>query len=94
MQDAAAVEKEEKKDETLESQEEEEEEKRRKLFVVNLPWSFSAPDIEKLFGECGTVKDVEVTAYHLSCFIFLGDKKKRCNFYGDLCLIFGSIADN
>ncbi|XP_072955637.1 28 kDa ribonucleoprotein, chloroplastic-like [Typha angustifolia] len=37
-----------------------EEEKRRKLYVVNLPWNLSAPDIEKLFGECGTVKDVEI----------------------------------
>ncbi|KAJ6851599.1 31 kDa ribonucleoprotein, chloroplastic-like [Iris pallida] len=41
-------------------EEEEGEEKRKKLFVVNLPWDFSAPDIEKLFGECGTVKDVEI----------------------------------
>lgn len=38
----------------------EEDEKRRKLYVVNLPWNFSAPEIEKLFGECGTVKDVEI----------------------------------
>ncbi|KAJ6830619.1 31 kDa ribonucleoprotein, chloroplastic-like [Iris pallida] len=36
------------------------EEKRKKLFVVNLPWDFSAPNIETLFGECGTVKDVEI----------------------------------
>nr|CAD1845030.1 unnamed protein product [Ananas comosus var. bracteatus] len=43
-----------------EEEEEEEEEKRRKLYVVNLPWNFSAPDIQKLFGECGTVKDVEI----------------------------------
>ncbi|OAY62758.1 RNA-binding protein CP33, chloroplastic [Ananas comosus] len=44
----------------VEEEEEEEEEKRRKLYVVNLPWNFSAPDIQKLFGECGTVKDVEI----------------------------------
>ncbi|KAK4420314.1 ribonucleoprotein, chloroplastic [Sesamum alatum] len=33
---------------------------RRKLFVLNLPWSFSVVDIKKLFGECGTVEDVEI----------------------------------
>ncbi|KAL7160660.1 hypothetical protein ABFS83_01G111800 [Erythranthe nasuta] len=49
-------------------QEEEEEEKkevekwdnRRKLFVLNLPWSFSVVEIKKLFGECGVVDDVEI----------------------------------
>ncbi|KAL0324754.1 UNVERIFIED_CONTAM: RNA-binding protein CP33, chloroplastic [Sesamum calycinum] len=35
-------------------------ESRRKLFVLNLPWSFSVADIKKLFGECGTVADVEI----------------------------------
>ncbi|KAL7123633.1 hypothetical protein ACP275_01G117800 [Erythranthe tilingii] len=52
----------------LQQQEEEEEEKkevekwdnRRKLFVLNLPWSFSVVDIKKLFGECGVVDDVEI----------------------------------
>lgn len=33
---------------------------RRKLFVLNLPWSLTVPDIKKLFGECGIVDDVEV----------------------------------
>lgn len=33
---------------------------RRKLFVVNLPWSYSVDDIKKVFGECGTVTDVEI----------------------------------
>lgn len=33
---------------------------RRKLFVLNLPWSFKVEDIKKLFGECGTVANVEV----------------------------------
>lgn len=32
---------------------------RRKLFVLNLPWSLSVDDIKKIFGECGTVSDVE-----------------------------------
>ncbi|KAJ0970804.1 hypothetical protein J5N97_018763 [Dioscorea zingiberensis] len=35
-------------------------ENRRKLYLANLPWSYSAPDIVKLFSECGTVKDVEI----------------------------------
>uniref|UniRef100_A0A0A9D3U1 RRM domain-containing protein n=1 Tax=Arundo donax TaxID=35708 RepID=A0A0A9D3U1_ARUDO len=39
---------------------EEQGEKRRKLYVFNLPWSFPAPEIEKLFAQCGAVKDVEV----------------------------------
>lgn len=33
---------------------------RRKLFVLNLPWSFSVADIKTLFSECGDVSDVEV----------------------------------
>ncbi|KAF9689662.1 hypothetical protein SADUNF_Sadunf01G0115500 [Salix dunnii] len=33
---------------------------KRKLFVVNLPWSFSVVDIKDLFGQCGTVSDVEI----------------------------------
>lgn len=40
--------------------EDEQGEKRRKLYVANLPWSFPAPEIEKLFAQHGTVKDVEV----------------------------------
>ncbi|XP_020262710.1 RNA-binding protein CP33, chloroplastic-like, partial [Asparagus officinalis] len=35
-------------------------ENRRKVYAVNLPWSLSGPDIEKLFGECGAVNDVEI----------------------------------
>ncbi|CDP17700.1 unnamed protein product [Coffea canephora] len=33
---------------------------KRKLFLLNLPWSFTVPDIKNLFAECGTVTDVEV----------------------------------
>ncbi|GER43695.1 RNA-binding (RRM/RBD/RNP motifs) family protein [Striga asiatica] len=33
---------------------------KRKLFVLNLPWSYSVADIKKLFGECGSVEDVEI----------------------------------
>jgi hypothetical protein len=33
---------------------------RRKVFVGNMPWTFSAAEIQKLFSECGVVKDVEV----------------------------------
>ncbi|XP_050235005.1 33 kDa ribonucleoprotein, chloroplastic isoform X2 [Mercurialis annua] len=32
---------------------------KKKLYVVNLPWSLSVADIKNLFGECGTVTDVE-----------------------------------
>ncbi|KAG2568379.1 RNA-binding protein CP29B, chloroplastic-like [Panicum virgatum] len=39
---------------------EEQGEKRRKLYVANLPWSLPAPEVEKLFAQCGTVKDVEL----------------------------------
>uniref|UniRef100_A0A453CWW7 RRM domain-containing protein n=2 Tax=Aegilops tauschii subsp. strangulata TaxID=200361 RepID=A0A453CWW7_AEGTS len=35
-------------------------ETRRKLFVGNMPFTFSAAETEKLFAECGVVKDVEV----------------------------------
>ncbi|KAG8082919.1 hypothetical protein GUJ93_ZPchr0014g46680 [Zizania palustris] len=44
----------------VEEGEEEQGEKRRKVYVANIPWSFLAPEIEKLFAQCGTVKDVEV----------------------------------
>ncbi|XP_027080190.1 28 kDa ribonucleoprotein, chloroplastic isoform X2 [Coffea eugenioides] len=33
---------------------------KRKLFVLNLPWSFTVADIKNLFAECGTVTDVEI----------------------------------
>ncbi|GMJ11033.1 hypothetical protein HRI_004772500 [Hibiscus trionum] len=33
---------------------------RRKLFVVNLPWSYTVADIKNLFGRCGNVTDVEI----------------------------------
>lgn len=57
VQDMAAVEEEKK-----EAQKEGggRQENRQKLYVVNLPWNFFAPDLEKLFGECGTVKNVEI----------------------------------
>ncbi|XP_019190675.1 PREDICTED: 29 kDa ribonucleoprotein A, chloroplastic [Ipomoea nil] len=32
---------------------------RRKLFVLNLPWSLAVSDVKELFGQCGTVEDVE-----------------------------------
>ncbi|CAI9095339.1 OLC1v1031269C2 [Oldenlandia corymbosa var. corymbosa] len=34
--------------------------KKRKLFVLNLPWSLTVEDIKTLFGECGSVSDVEI----------------------------------
>lgn len=33
---------------------------KKKLFVFNLPWSLNVVDVKTLFGECGTVTDVEV----------------------------------
>lgn len=42
---------------------------KRKLFVLNLPWSFSVVDIKNLFGECGTVVDVEVLFFSFSIFM-------------------------
>ncbi|GKU95762.1 hypothetical protein SLEP1_g9083 [Rubroshorea leprosula] len=33
---------------------------KRKVFVLNLPWSFSVADIKSMFGQCGTVTDVEI----------------------------------
>jgi RNA recognition motif-containing protein len=44
-----------------------EEGNKRKLYVLNLPWNLSGPDIKKIFSECGTVKDVEVTFILYMC---------------------------
>lgn len=33
---------------------------KKKLYIFNLPWSFSVVDIKELFGQCGTVTDVEI----------------------------------
>ncbi|XP_059642177.1 29 kDa ribonucleoprotein A, chloroplastic [Cornus florida] len=51
VQDVAV---EEKTEETQQSNQ------RKKLFVLNLPWSYTVADIKNLFGECGTVTDVEI----------------------------------
>ncbi|XP_057475670.1 29 kDa ribonucleoprotein B, chloroplastic-like isoform X1 [Actinidia eriantha] len=32
----------------------------RKLYVHNLPWSLTVDDMKNVFGECGTVADVEI----------------------------------
>ncbi|KAI3918502.1 hypothetical protein MKX01_041822 [Papaver californicum] len=37
-----------------------EEESKKKLYVVNIPWTVSVADMKSLFGECGTVTDVEI----------------------------------
>lgn len=46
---------------------------RRKLFVLNLPWSLAVSDVKELFGQCGTVDDVEVfssfSMYKLVCML-------------------------
>ncbi|XP_042503931.1 30 kDa ribonucleoprotein, chloroplastic [Macadamia integrifolia] len=43
-----------------EKPEETQQEQRKKLYVANLSWSLSVADIKNLFGECGTVEDVEI----------------------------------
>ncbi|TVU15966.1 hypothetical protein EJB05_39511, partial [Eragrostis curvula] len=43
-----------------EGKQEEQGAKRRKLYVSNLPWTLPAPEVEKLFAQCGTVKGVEL----------------------------------
>ena len=43
----------------------------KKLCVLNLPWSLSAVDIKDLFGQCGTVKRVDVRNSALSPSILL-----------------------
>lgn len=52
---SVAVNQEDEKDEQTQK-----EDNKRKLFVVNLPWSFTVADVKSFFGECGTVADVEV----------------------------------
>lgn len=32
----------------------------KRLFVLNLPWSFSVDELKNLFSECGTVEDAEI----------------------------------
>ncbi|KAJ9555109.1 hypothetical protein OSB04_009723 [Centaurea solstitialis] len=43
-------------------QEEEEEKKflEKRLFVLNLPWSYTVDELKSLFTECGTVEDAEI----------------------------------
>lgn len=54
--------------------------KLEKLYVWNLPWSFKASDIRELFGQCGTVKNVEVD-FLLSFFLSFC-RLHPCFFYG------------
>ncbi|RWR86797.1 ribonucleoprotein A, chloroplastic [Cinnamomum micranthum f. kanehirae] len=42
------------------NQQETPDEKTGRIYVVNLPWDFTATDIKNLFSQCGTVKDTEV----------------------------------
>ncbi|KAG0460668.1 hypothetical protein HPP92_020564 [Vanilla planifolia] len=35
-------------------------ENRTKLYVMNLPWSFSSLEVQKLFDQCGAVEEVEI----------------------------------
>lgn len=47
-----------------------EQNQKKKLYIFNLPWSFSVVEIKELFGQCGTVTDVDVGA---SFFILCSD---------------------
>ncbi|KAF5729711.1 29 kDa ribonucleoprotein A chloroplastic [Tripterygium wilfordii] len=33
---------------------------KRKIYVANFPWTFTAADFKTIFGQCGTVTDVEI----------------------------------
>ncbi|KAM4073484.1 hypothetical protein ACB094_10G022900 [Castanea mollissima] len=55
VQEEVVVEEEEE-----EAEQAEDSNQKRKLYVVNLPWSFSVADLKNLFGECGTVKVVDI----------------------------------
>ncbi|XP_009778082.1 28 kDa ribonucleoprotein, chloroplastic [Nicotiana tabacum] len=54
VEEVAVQEKEEKTEKIQRSNQ------RRKLFVLNLPWSLTVPDIKTLFAESGIVEDVEI----------------------------------
>ncbi|KAI7752093.1 hypothetical protein M8C21_023104 [Ambrosia artemisiifolia] len=54
QQEFAVLEEEDKLEQPLK------EDNKRKLFVLNLPWSYTVADVKNLFGECGTVADVEI----------------------------------
>ncbi|KAK4364640.1 hypothetical protein RND71_015998 [Anisodus tanguticus] len=45
---------------TVQEEETQKGNQRRKLFVLNLPWSLTVPDIKTVFGEYGIVDDVEI----------------------------------
>ncbi|KAI3822330.1 hypothetical protein L1987_09919 [Smallanthus sonchifolius] len=47
-------------DEALLEQTEKEIRQNNRVFVLNLPWSYSADDLKNLFAECGTVQDAEI----------------------------------
>lgn len=32
----------------------------KRVFVLNLPWTYSVDDLKSLFGECGTVEDAQI----------------------------------
>lgn len=72
VEEVAVQEKEEKTEKIQRSNQ------RRKLFVLNLPWSLTVPDIKTLFAESGIVEDVEVTKKETNLCMFIWFLNKRC----------------
>ncbi|XP_076941840.1 28 kDa ribonucleoprotein, chloroplastic-like [Bidens hawaiensis] len=56
----AVEEEEEDEEEEVKLKQTQKEDNKRKLFVLNLPWSFSVADVKDFFGACGSVADVEI----------------------------------
>ncbi|KVH90187.1 Nucleotide-binding, alpha-beta plait [Cynara cardunculus var. scolymus] len=54
IQEEVAVEEEEQ------SEKPQEEILQKRLFVLNLPWTYSVDELKNLFSECGTVEDAEI----------------------------------
>ncbi|KAI3693777.1 hypothetical protein L1987_76729 [Smallanthus sonchifolius] len=57
---SVVVQEEEDDDDDEKLEQTQKEDNKRKLFVLNLPWSFTVADVKTFFGECGTVADVEI----------------------------------
>ncbi|KAL4592448.1 hypothetical protein LXL04_005443 [Taraxacum kok-saghyz] len=47
-------------EETEKSEEPQKEILQKRLFVLNLPWTFTVDDLKNLFSECGTIEDAEI----------------------------------
>ncbi|GKE34830.1 28 kDa ribonucleoprotein, chloroplastic-like protein [Tanacetum coccineum] len=47
-------------DEVIVEEAQKEDVQNKRVFVLNLPWTYSVDDLKSLFGECGTVEDAQV----------------------------------